>query len=289
MSAKLSYQRHTSPPVPFAKGFSWRDAWPVAAVRDLSDLCAAADGWRNRDDGLLYGSGWAWVEAETRAAVLTALVGDLGKLELHVHPDCRGQGWGSWLLNRALLALGERGASQVDIWAYGDRQRSVRWLQSYGFQSRRLLFCLLRPAAPASEPVWPEGWSVRAFCPADRHPWHELHVSLQADPRLAWSLEALDRQLAVPETPPSEFHLLFQGERLRGYLWLKSRSELFLFALDADCRGLGMGRRLLQHGLARCPGDVLSFCDESRGAALHLLQALGFQERGRDRCLRLSL
>jgi mycothiol synthase len=289
MSAKLSYQRHTSPPVPFAEGFSWRDTWPAEPVRELSARCAAHDGWRNRDEALLHGPGWAWLEAEQRAAVLTALVRDLGRVELHVDPAWRGRGWGSWLLNSALLSLRERGAAQVDVWAYGDQSRSVRWLESYGFVSRRLLFSLARPPLGVAEPDLPDGWYVRPFAAADRQAWHQLHVGMQADPRLAWSLEALDRQLACPETPPEEFRLLWQGESLRGYVWLKNASELFLFALDPCCRGLGLGRLLLQHGLRRCPGEVFAFCDDERQAALHLLQTSGFEERGRDRCLRLSL
>lgn len=286
MSAKRLYQRHTSARVPFARSFSWRDDLPEAAVNQLARHCAAHDGARNRDDSL---QSWGWLEEQGQAAVLLGLQGDLGKLELHVAPECRGQGWGSWLLQAGLRELGRQGAACVDVWAYGDVERSVSWLRRQGFESRRLLFSLLRPAEPAQEVRWPAGWQVRPLASGDESSWHELHCRMQSDPRLAWSRERLEQQLADPLTPPAEFWLLWEQHELRGYAWLKSRAELFMFALAPECRGQGMGRRLLQHALGRCPGEVQAFCDEARSAALGLLRSSGFRERGRDRCLRRSL
>lgn len=252
----------------------------------LAAACAAADGWRNRDDSL---GDSGWLEEQGRACILLDRQGDLGKLELHIRPDCRGQGWGDWLLREGIAELERRGAACVDVWAYGDRAGSVDWLSRFGFESRRVLFSLRRPAAPSSPIEWPAGWRVRVWQSGDESAWHALHCRLQVDPRLAWSAERLHGQLLDPSTPPEEFWLLLEGDELRGYAWLKVGRELFMFALAPECRGQGMGRRLLRHALSRCSDDVLAYCDEARQAALGLLRSEGFEEMGRDRCLRLSL
>jgi mycothiol synthase len=199
---------------------------------------------------------------------------------------------GSELLGKGLEHLQRGGAGEATIWAYGDRLRTVAWLERLGFVSCRLLFGLHRPAARQLAPQWPPDWSVRSFRPCqDEEAWHALHLSLQTDPSQAWSVAALRRQLRHPETPPDQFWLLCEKERLRGYVWRKRGQpcELFLFAVDPAIRGQGMGRRLLEWALSQGDGSAFVYCDEHRQAALALYRSAGFSEVGRDRCLRKTM
>ncbi|MFN8612334.1 MAG: GNAT family N-acetyltransferase [Vulcanimicrobiota bacterium] len=241
----------------------------------LSSHCAEHDGHRNLDDGLLQevqaGSALSWLEAEGRAYM------QLGsqQLEILVHPDWRGLGWGSWLLQRALK---ER--SRLTTWAYGDRPQTVSWLEKHRFTTHRVLSKMVYLEEPPPPPDWPEGWSLRPYQAGDAEAWHQLHVSLQTDPGRAWSLQRLQRQLQ--RTPAERFWLLYHEYRMKGYLWLKD-DEIFLLALDPASRGQGVGRRLLQWAMSQSR-QTWGFCDQP--ATLELYRRLGFTEVGRDRCLR---
>lgn len=278
MSPNSSYQRHTPGRVPFEDAFSWQESPCARAIGALSALCSAHDGHRNLDEALLLevqaGSAQAWLEPQGRAYV------QLGahQLEILIHPDWRGLGWGSWLLQRA---LSERAG--LTTWAYGDREETVVWLERHGFETHRLLSKMVFLQEPPDPPDWPGGWSLRTYRESDAEAWHRLHVSLQTDPSRAWSPQRLQRQLQ--KTSPARFWLLFQDESMRGYLWLKD-NEIFLLALDPASRGQGVGRRLLQWAMSQSQ-QTWGFCDQP--ATLELYRRLGFTEVGRDRCLRRSV
>ncbi|MBS2033708.1 GNAT family N-acetyltransferase [bacterium] len=247
----------------------------MQTVWELSACCSARDGHRNLDDSLVQevqaGTARAWLEEQGRAYMQLGTY----QLEILVHPDWRGQGWGNWLLHRALSE-----APRVTSWAYGDRAETVAWLERNQFVSHRVLSKMVFQQARPEPPDWPEGWSLRTYQPQDAEPWHQLHVSLQTDPSRAWSPQRLQRQLQ--KTSPERFWLLFQGQRMRGYLWLKE-NEIFLLALCPSSRGQGIGRRLLQWAMSQSRG-TWGFCDQP--STLELYTRLGFTEVGRDRCLR---
>ena len=292
MSSSFSYQRHTSGTVPFQGSFSWQGSICPEAVSQLSSQCAGFDGCRNLDESCLQmaanGIGWPWLEASRRAYLYLTKKRDLGQLELLVHPEWRSQGWGNWLLIQGLNKLKSEGCQQVDIWAYGDRERSVAWLQRHGFSTQRLLHQMKRSVAPTQAPQWPPGWQLRPFDWQDFPKWWQLHQRLQSDPRRVWGRSQLELQAQQSQTPLSDFLLLWQGDILRGYTWGKScneHREVFLLAVDPDQRSLGMGTKLIQTLLCTHAGPWLAYCDSSREAALALYRKQGFTEVTRDRCL----
>ena len=281
----MSYQRHTERPLPGLESFSWDLSADEKKVRDLSSACSAADGCRNLDEVLLWaaaeGRAWAWWDPTGQSYLAVC---PQGRLELLVHPTLRGQGVGTALLREGVARLRELKVPRVSVWAYGDRAPSVVWLERHGFVTEQVLYRLDRVGEKVEFFEWGPDWSVRLFRSEDAEAWHSLHTSLQLDSSQAWSLETLRRQLQDPRTPAAEFFLLWQGSRLRGYLWLKG-SELFMFALDPSCRGRGLGSKLLAFGLNRLEGDAFVYCDDKRPAALALYRKFGFQESARDRCL----
>lgn len=72
---------------------------------------------------------------------------------------------------------------------------------------------------------------------------------------------------------------------MRGYVWLRN-SEVFMLGVDPHLVGQGWGHRLLQWALARHSGELFAYCDDTRLPALRLYARLGFEEGGRDRCMR---
>lgn len=289
MSVLLSNHPHTPAVVPFQKAFAWQELRSPGPIATLSHLCSQHDGYRNLDDGLtqslLQGSEqhWGWLERDGRAYVQAARRATLGQLEVLVHPEWRGLGWGQWLLDTASAWLRDRGCREVDIWAYGDVARTVDWLQRQDFQSQKVLASLARGRGKVALPDWADGWSLARFRPQDAAPWHELHSRVQRDKRQTWSLQRLYQQLQDPLTPAQNFWLLWQRKRLRGYIWLK-QDEIFLWAVDPDCRGQGLGNRLLAWACSQ--GGRRAFCDASNLAAMGSLQRLSFSVVSRDRCLR---
>lgn len=283
MSPNLSYQRHTPGAVPFEETFSWQKKPCPTTVQSLSRQCSQVDGCRNLDDALFQavqaGRALGWLEAEGRAYVQF----DHRQLEMLIHPEFRGQGWGSWLLDQIL----RQSTGPLAIWAYGDHPRTVSWLENWGFLSQRVLYRLQRNLAPPARPALPQGFQISTYRQRDQDAWLRLHRSLQKDLSTAWSAERLQRQLQQPETPAQNFWMLWQGKVLRGYLWLKQQEEIFMFALDPESRGQGLGRFLLEWGLSHSCGKAWSYCDNQRPEALELYRKLDFCEVGRDRCLHL--
>lgn len=262
-------------------------------VRELSRVCTQADGCRNLDDGLLWayldGRGEGLWDARGRAHLGLCADSKEGRLQLLIHPKWRGRGTGTAWLLKGLEHLRQQGCETARVWAYGDTARTVAWLERLGLSQQRLLFSLSRPASGVAAPIWPAGWSIRCFrLGFDEGAWHHLHLKLQSRSSQGWSMPTLTRQLAEPSTPPQRFWLLFQGETLRGYVWLKG-VEIFMFAVDPEVRGQKLGQKLLSWALSQGDGSAKVFCDDQRPAALGLYQKLGFLEVGRDRCLHTLL
>lgn len=273
MSSSFSNQRHTPTAVPFEGGFSWQPEICADRLQALSAACQAADGCRNLDDSLQRRApARVWLESEGRAYFFE----HSGRLELLVRPDCRGRGWGTWLLQKA--------STGVECWAYGDHPASVAWMERHGFSSQRVLSMLRHPGGAPPPGGLPPGWRWETYEHGQAEAWHRLHCSLQSEPTRAWTRQRLDWQLQQRETPPAAFFLLWQASDLRGYLWLK-QEEVFLWALSPECRGQGLGRWMLQWALAQ--GARRAFCDDTRPAARRLFLQCGFEEVSRDRCLRL--
>ena len=268
--------------------FSWDLPADEVRVRELSQACQQIDRCRNIDDSLL----WAAVEGRANAwwdpsGKSYLAVCPAGRLEILVHPELRGQGVGTMLLRHGLDRIQQFDASTAKLWAYGDKARTVAWATKHGFDTERVLYRLDRTWSAVAPPDWPSGWSVRPFEADDAPAWHQLHCSLQTVPERAWSREALARQLQDPLTPASAFALLWEGESLRGYLWLK-QTEIFLFAVDPQVRGQGVGAKLLSWALHRLASPAFVYCDDQRPAALALYRKFGFEESARDRCLTRS-
>lgn len=255
-------------------------------VEQLSQVCAQHDGHRNLDDTLLEqvrrGEGWScWLSDCAYAQARRGA--SWGQVEVLVHPGFRGQGLGSQLLERAQQWLREQGVQEIDCWAYGDREAAVNWLNNRGYQSQRVLYRLERAAQRVDLPELEPGWYIAPF-DGEIEAWLSLHRRLQPDPRRAWQPSQLEQQLQLGQ---DGFWMLWQQQQLRGYAWIR-RQEVFMLGVDPSLVGQGWGYRLLQWALSKelGSGQIFAYCDDTRLPALRLYARLGFEQKGRDRCLR---
>ena len=250
----------------------------------LSRICSDHDGHRNLDDTLVEqarsGAAWSLWQGE-RGYAQARSSGSWGQAEVLVHPQWRKQGLGSQLLEAAEQWLLARGVSEVDCWAYGDGKQSVGWLQKRGYQHQRLLYRLERRGLVVTAPELPTNWSMRAF-QGEVADWLNLHRRLQLDPRSAWDDARLRQQL---NQGSEGFWLLWEGPTLRGYVWLR-RQEVFMLGVDPHLVGQGWGHRLLQWAISHHQDELFAYCDDTRLPALRMYSRLGFEEKGRDRCMR---
>lgn len=219
---------------------------------------------------------------EVAAAILSPT-----EAEFVVAPDARGQGNGTTMLEAILTAR----PGDLRIWAHGDHPAARALARSHGFEPVRELLQLRAPVgAPAHvEPLDPfrpgvddEEWlrlNARAFA---THP--EQGRMSQAD------LDALFRE---PWFDAADFLLLRDGHGdvgpIIGYCWLKleaSVGEFYVVGVDPDRQGEGIGRRLMEAGLARLAARGIHtaalYVEADNVPALRLYRPLGFVDHSID-------
>ena len=112
-------------------------------------------------------------------------------------------------------------------------------------------------------------------------------AEIQATAPEAWSLSALEEEQA---SPCGRLYGLWQEGRLVGtavFQLILDEASLLSLTLEPACRGLGLGRRLLEDSLALLAGEGAAFCylevRSQNRPALALYHRLGFEETGRRR------
>ena len=245
-----------------------------ARLADLVDRAAAADGSPPFSDGALVAlaqGGRTLVELGSAVAV----VGE-GEAEFVVDPDARRRGEGGRILDR-LIAEGS-----TLFWAHGDHPGARALAASRGLTAVRTLLHLEAavPGALEGEGVvsaaadWQEPWlalNARAFA---SHP--EQGAVTRAD---------LDVLTAEPWFDPADVLLLWDGDELIGSCWLKG-DEFYVVAVAPERQGEGLGRRLIEAGLARlAEKGILTahlYVEGDNAPALALYRAYGFTPRSVD-------
>jgi mycothiol synthase len=280
----------------------------AAQVQDLAAAAARADGVAPLSEDVLlqvrHGSG-----AQARDLVLTAAGGTLAGYahldapddeaqdgdasgELVVHPDWRRRGYGAALAAGLLAGASGHG---VRIWAHGERPGAVALAAAAGFTRFRALLKLRMPLAdaPAAEPAFPPGVTLRTFRPGqDEDAWLGVnHRAFAHHPEQgSWTREDLLLREQEPWFDPDGFFLAERDGRLAGFHWTKVHAdggedgapvgEVYVVGVDPGQQGGGLGRALTLTGLAHLRklglGDVMLYVDEDNTAAVNMYRALGF-------------
>jgi len=283
----------------------------IAAVEELLDVAAAADGHRPLGEhqwlDLVQGGreGFAGLVAsedghDHPVGYAQLLRGPTSwALEFVVDPHHRlpGNSIGEDLVRAALDIVAREGGGHVHVWVNKPRPEHDRIAAATGLVKGRDLYQMRRPL-PLSEPR-NETWSLETTpfrAGIDDEAWLAVNnrAFLWHPEQGGWDLATLKSRLAEPWFEAEGFLLHWQGERLAGFCWTKVHSdhdpplgEIYVIAVDPDWQGTGLGRRLVLAGLdylAQKGLDVaMLYVDATNRPAVKLYVDLGFAIDHTDR------
>jgi len=205
-------------------------------------------------------------------------------VELLVHPDHRGNGVGTVLVDEVLTI-----DSPLRLWSHRDHPAAARIAEHRNLaRVRELLLMRLDNDVELPEPRWRDGIGVRTFVPGrdeaamvavnkrafDWHP--EQGLLTVAD------VEATERE---PWFDPHGFFLATDGDdQVVGFHWTKvhgdGTGEVYVVGVDPDAQGGGLGRALtlagLHHLRARGVRETILYVESDNKPAVAVYTRLGF-------------
>jgi mycothiol synthase len=285
------------------------------SVPDLSDAAAAAGFYRVADAALEFDAydpfneqarldvdagrrtpivATVWSQDEHSRPIGAAIVGR-GELDLVVDPLFRGKGFGEIAL-RGLLSTA-RGA--LTAWSHGDHPAARVLAEHHGFLATRTLLMLrLADLASAVSGLPPavelmaaddNGISIGSFDPdTDSAEWVALNARTFAHhpEQGGITIEDLHDREREAWFSAQDFLVARDADgHLVGYNWLKvepgsTEGEIYVIGVGPEQAGHGLGRRLMQIGLAHlaergCTAATL-YVEADNTPAVALYRSLGF-------------
>lgn len=257
----------------------------------LAQRAAAADGQPPFSDQSL-------VELAAGQRELVALGTDAAAIfapesseaEFVVDPDARRRGLGEILL----AALLERTGGELRVWAHGDHPAARILAQRHGLAPARELL-QLRAAVPDDAipvPVPALPLTAAPFRPGiDDAAWLGLNAAAFAShpEQGGLSQSDLDARLAETWFDADDFLLLWSGDALVGFCWLKvdgGLGEFYAVGVDPTRQGEGLGRVLVATGFARLAARGIRmsnlYVEADNEPALRLYRSFGFADHSVD-------
>ncbi|QUY63846.1 mycothiol synthase [Gulosibacter molinativorax] len=214
--------------------------------------------------------------------------------ELAVHPQLRGRGLGSQLLQTLRNYARESGNGALQLWAHGNLPGAQQLAGAQGFANVRTLYQLEKPLnEDIAEPTLENGERIRPFERArDGEDWIALNAQVFAThpEQGALQLADLDARIAQDWFDTENF-LILESERgeMLGYNWLKvtpEEGEIYVIGVAAKAAGHGYGTALMQAGERRLRergvATVALYVDGENERAVALYRRLGYSERTVD-------
>ncbi|MPZ62606.1 MAG: mycothiol synthase [Propionibacteriales bacterium] len=209
--------------------------------------------------------------------------------EAVVHPEHRGRGLGTTLLERLLTESAPR---FLRIWAHGDLPDARSLAGRLGLRRERDLWKMRCPLAgpnvdPLPEVSLPAGVTVRTFRPgADEDAWLAVNARAFAKHPEQGSITRadLEQREREPWFDPAGFFLAEHGGELVGFHWTKvhgpETGEVYVLGVDPGTQGLGLGRVLTLVGLHHLRdlgmNEVLLYVEGDNEPAIKVYRRLGF-------------
>jgi GNAT superfamily N-acetyltransferase len=199
-----------------------------ATVEDapaIDELITAADeavqGWSESSVPELLGwwrmmdldqSSWVlYDEAGIRAYAAGFAHGELFELDGFVHPDHQQRGLGAWLVARGEERARELGKQRLQAFSLAGDSRAHRLFEQFGMHElRRYYRMMIELDDPPPPAVFPEGFSVETFEPAEARAFHDALIEAFAD---EWGFVAMPfegwRELRLVKDPDFDPTLWF--------------------------------------------------------------------------------
>ncbi len=203
------------------------------------------------------------------------------------------------LLDAAQDHIAANGGGQTILWQFDPTPADDALFASRQFEPKRDLY-EMRVALPLTEVArFPDDVVVRTFEPGrDEAAWLEVNnrAFVNHPEQGGWIEATLVRRMSEPWFDPERFLLVFDGDGLAGFNWLKVHEpdghdprlgEIFVIGVDPGHQGRGFGRALAVEGLALLAKDGITtgllFVAAENTGALALYRALGFEVHRVDR------
>jgi mycothiol synthase len=179
----------------------------------------------------------------------------------------------------------------LTCWLPGTDPVIADGLEAAGFTVDRRQHRMEVPLPRPGSVPHPAGVELRAFRPGtDETAWLRVNNRAFANhpDQGGWVAEVLARRMAESWFDPQGFLLAWREDDLLGFCWTKVHpgsppaGEIFVIGVDPDAQGLGLGRALVQAGLADLSGRRgctlgLLYVAASNDPALALYEQLGFR------------
>jgi mycothiol synthase len=222
----------------------WSDATPDELRNWWRRNDPAQSSWLVEDDGLV-----AYADYFEH--------GDRGELDGYVHPDRKGEGLGSWLVDRGeeRAEAGEKERLQTWCLAGDADARSLFEQRAFG-EIRRYYRMLIELDVPPLPAEWPEGMRVATFREQDARAFYDaLQESFEdewnfvREPYERWQ----ERRPEAPDFDPTLWFLVWDGDELAAVLRGGRRGDMGwvgAIGVRRPWRQRGVGLALLRHAFA---------------------------------------
>lgn len=205
-----------------------------------------------------------------------------GSGQLVVHPDHRRRGHGATLLDAILGQSPDAG-----IWSFGTSDAARAFAAARGLTAVRGLHIMERPLEGVAAPEPQAGITIRPFTTADAAAFLRVNASAFVDhPEQGhFDLDDLTARMNEPWFDADGFLLAEgAGEGVLGFHWTKRHDartgEVYVLGVHPDAGGRGLGRLLLDAGLAHLAEGgaerVILYVDADNTPAVRLYERSGF-------------
>lgn len=183
--------------------------------------------------------------------------GDRAELDGYVRPDRKGEGVGTWLIERAEERARVAGIRRLQTFCLAPDADTRRLFEHHGFaEARRYYRMLIDLDGAPQEPEWPDGLRVATFREEDAQAFYGAlgeafaeEWNFVQDPFEEWRTLRLE----APDFDPTVWFLVWDGDEVAAVLRGERRGEqgwIGAIGVRPAWRKQGLGLALLRHAFA---------------------------------------
>jgi mycothiol synthase len=257
----------------------------ITEVTRIADACEAVDGASPLDEAARIALADGVATAVVRDGGF-ALLHD-GDLSLAVHPDHRGKGVATDLLQRTSYD------GALTAWSHGNHPAAARLAASHGWDRVRDLWVMRRSTALPLPPLdVPDGVTIRSYRDSDAADVVAVNAAAFAHHPEQGAMDAdnLARRMAEPWFDPAGLLVAEDASGMLGFHWTKQHDsrlgEVYVVGVAPGAQGRGLGTLLTLAGLHHLAGlgvdEVLLYVEADNAPAVAVYSRLGFEHAEAD-------